>query len=131
MRAGTDCLAALPGYDYEHIFIDNASKDRTVPILRELAKEDRRVKVIVNVRNFGGVRSSGHAMLQARGDAVVPTASDLQDPPELIKDFIAKWEQGYKAVMAVKSKSEEPPVIFAIRKIYYRLLRRLSDVELA
>jgi glycosyltransferase involved in cell wall biosynthesis len=123
-------MAALPGYDYEHIFIDNASNDRTVPILRELAKEDRRVKVIVNIRNFGPIRSPSHAMLQARGDAVVLTASDLQDPPELIREFVAKWEQGYKAVMAVKSKSEEPPVIFAVRKVYYRLLRRLSDVEL-
>jgi polyisoprenyl-phosphate glycosyltransferase len=123
-------MAALPGYDYEHIFIDNASKDRTVTILRELAKEDRRVKVIVNVRNFGAIRSPSHAMLQARGDAVVLMASDLQDPPELIKEFVTKWEQGYKAVMSVKSKSEEPPIIFAIRKGYYRLLRRLSDVEL-
>jgi len=123
-------MAALPGYDYEHIFIDNASKDRTVPILRELAKADRHVKVIVNIRNFGVVRSPIYGMLQAQGDAVVVMASDLQDPPELIKEFVAKWEQGYKAVMAVKSKSEEPAAIFAIRKIYYRLLRRLTDVEL-
>jgi len=123
-------MAALPGCDYEHIFIDNASKDRTVPILRELAKEDKRVKVIVNFRNFGSVRSPCHAILQARGDAVISLVADLQDPPELIKEFVAKWEQGYKAVMAVKSKSEEPPIIFAIRKGYYRLLRRLSDVEL-
>jgi polyisoprenyl-phosphate glycosyltransferase len=123
-------MAALTGYDYEHIFIDNASKDRTVTILRELAKEDRRIKVIVNIRNFGVVRSPIHGLLQARGDAAVIMASDLQDPPELISEFVAKWEQGYKAVMAVKNKSEEPTVIFAIRKLYYRLLRRFTDVEL-
>lgn len=123
-------MAALPGYDYEHIFIDNASKDETVPILRGLAKQDKRVKVIVNIRNFGVVRSPIHGMLQARGDVVVAMASDLQDPPELISQFVAKWEQGYKAVMAVKSRSEEPAVIFAIRKLYYRLLRRFADVEL-
>jgi polyisoprenyl-phosphate glycosyltransferase len=123
-------MAALPSYDYEHIFIDNASKDRTGPILRDLAKANRHVKVILNIRNFGVVRSPIYGMLQARGDSVVVMASDLQDPPELITEFVAKWEQGYKAVMAVKSRSEEPAVIFAIRKIYYRMLRRLTDVEL-
>jgi glycosyltransferase involved in cell wall biosynthesis len=74
--------------------------------------------------------TSAHAALQAQGDAVVAMASDLQDPPELIREFVTKWEQGYKAVMAVKSKSEESPIVLAIRKVYYRLLRRLSDVEL-
>jgi glycosyltransferase involved in cell wall biosynthesis len=123
-------FADLPGYEFELIFIDNASQDRTVAILKEIAAQDKRVKVIVNARNFGHIRSGYHATLQARGDAVVGMASDLQDPPELIKEFVAKWEQGYKAVMAVKSKSEESPIIFAIRKAYYRLLRRLSDVDL-
>ncbi len=74
-------MATLPGYDYDHLFIDNASTDRTVEILRELAAEDRRVKVIVNTRNFGHVRSPYHAFLQARGDAVMSIVADLQDPP--------------------------------------------------
>jgi glycosyltransferase involved in cell wall biosynthesis len=120
----------LPDYTYELIFADNASSDNTVGVLRGLCAKDKRVKVIVNARNFGHIRSGYHAALQAQGDAVVAMASDLQDPPELIREFVTKWEQGYKAVMAVKSKSEESPIVLAIRKVYYRLLRRLSDVEL-
>ncbi|HTW91255.1 MAG TPA: glycosyltransferase family 2 protein [bacterium] len=123
-------FAQLAGYEFELICADNASQDNTVWALRGICKRDKRVKVIVNARNFGHVRSGYHAALQARGDAVVTMASDLQDPPELIKEFVSKWEQGYKAVMAVKSKSEEPALIYAIRRFYYRLLRRLSDVEL-
>lgn len=123
-------MAGLPGYDYEHIFIDNASKDQTVPILRELAREDTRVKVIVNARNFGHIRSPCHAILQAKGDVVVSLACDLQDPPELIADFVHKWEEGYKVVMGIKKDSEESALMFALRRLYYRTLRRLSDVEL-
>ncbi len=123
-------MAGLPGYDYEHIFIDNASKDRTVAILRELAKDDKRVKVIVNTRNFGHIRSPSHAILQARGDAVVSIVADLQDPPALILEFVRKWEEGYKVVMAVKKQSQEAWPMFALRRLYYRALRRLSDVEL-
>jgi polyisoprenyl-phosphate glycosyltransferase len=120
----------LPDYTYELILIDNSSKDNTVGVLRGICAKDKRVKVIVNARNFGHVRSGYHAALQARGDAVVAMASDLQDPPELIREFVVKWEQGYKAVMAVKSKSEETSLLRVVRRFYYRLLRRLSDVEL-
>jgi glycosyltransferase involved in cell wall biosynthesis len=123
-------FSALPGYTFELIFIDNSSKDNTVGVLRGICSRDRRVKVIVNARNFGHVRSGYHAALQAKGDAIIGIASDLQDPPELIGEFLRQWEQGYKAVMAVKSKSEESPLLFAVRRIYYRLLRRLSDVDL-
>ena len=123
-------MAGLPGYDYEHIFIDNASKDLTVAILRELVKEDRRVKVIVNARNFGHIRSPCHAILQARGDAVISIVADLQDPPTMIADFVRKWEEGYKVVMGVKKGSAESIVMSALRRLYYRTLRRLSDVEL-
>jgi len=123
-------MAELPGYNHEHIFIDNASKDRTVAILRELAKEDKRVKVIVNARNFGHIRSPFHAILQARGEAVISLVADLQDPPSMIKDFVRKWEEGYKVVMGVKKGSEESILMFGLRRLYYRILRRLSDVEL-
>ncbi len=123
-------MATLAGYEYEHIYIDNASKDRTVPILREIAAQDERVKVIVNARNFGHIRSPYHALLQASGDAVISMASDLQDPPHLIRDFVQKWEAGYKVVMGVKSHSEETVVLFALRTLYYRTLRTLSDIEL-
>jgi len=123
-------MAGLPGYDYEHIFIDNASRDRTVAILRELAKDDKRVKVIVNARNFGHIRSPCHAILQARGDAVISIVADLQDPPAMIADFVHKWEEGYKVVMGIKKGSAESILMFALRRLYYRTLRRLSDVEL-
>ena len=81
-------MAELPEYDFEHIYIDNASTEGTVPILRKLAAMDRRVKVIINTRNFGHIRSGYHAFLQAHGDAVICMSSDLQDPPTLIKEFI-------------------------------------------
>jgi glycosyltransferase involved in cell wall biosynthesis len=120
----------LSGYDYEIIVIDNASTDQTVEKLRLLAQKDPRLKVIINNRNFGHVRSGCHAILQAKGDAVIAMASDLQDPPELIPEFIKHWEQGIKVVLAQKQQSEESPIFFIIRKTYYRLLDRLSDVHL-
>jgi glycosyltransferase involved in cell wall biosynthesis len=124
-------METLPGYDYEHLFIDNASKDKTVEILRELAAADRRVKVIVNTRNFGHIRSPYHAFLQARGDAIVSCVADLQDPPELIPQFVRKWEEGYKVVIGVKAGSRESWVMSRTRKFYYWLVARLSsDVEL-
>ena len=123
-------FAGLPEYDYEHIFIDNASRDRTVEILRELAAEDPRVRVIVNTRNFGHIRSPYHGILQARGDAVIPLVADLQDPPEMIVDFLRQWEAGYKIVIAVKTESRESRLMFAVRKAYYRLMERLSEIEL-
>jgi glycosyltransferase involved in cell wall biosynthesis len=124
-------METLPGYDYEHLFIDNASKDRTVEILRELAAADKRVKVIVNTRNFGHIRSPYHAFLQARGDAIVSCVADLQDPPELIPQFVRKWEEGYKVVIGVKGGSRESWVMSRTRKFYYWLVAKLSsDVEL-
>jgi glycosyltransferase involved in cell wall biosynthesis len=117
-------------YEYEHIFIDNASTDHTVEILRKLAAQDRCVKVILNARNFGHIRSPYHALLQASGDAVIGMASDLQDPPEKIPEFIRKWEEGYKVVIGVKTKSEESGPVYFMRTLYYRVLRKLSDVEL-
>jgi len=120
----------LEDYTYEYIFIDNASKDKTVASLREIAKNDKRVKVIVNTRNFGPIRSPYYAILQTKGDAVISIVADLQDPPYLIKEFIRKWEEGYKVVMGIKKRSEESRIIFGIRKLYYRVLRRLSNIEL-
>jgi polyisoprenyl-phosphate glycosyltransferase len=116
-------------YRYEHIFIDNASKDGTVAILRQIAAQDKNVKVIVNARNFGHIRSGYHAILLARGDAVISVVSDLQDPPELIKEFIKKWEEGFLVVVAVKADSDESPLFFAIRKLYYELISRLAEIE--
>ena len=116
-------------YEYEHIFIDNASSDGTVSELRRIANADRNVKVIVNARNFGPVRSSMHALNQASGDAVIGIVADLQDPPELIPEMIAKWEQGYAMVLCIKESSQENPLIFRIRQRYYRTIERLSSIE--
>lgn len=123
-------MSEIPGYDFEHIYIDNASTDQTVPILRHLAAVDKKVKVILNTRNFGHFRSLYHGILQAQGDAVVLMAADLQDPPPLLREFIQKWEEGYKVVVGVKSHSEEPWLVFLFRTIYYRVLGKLSDIRL-
>ena len=108
---------ALADYDYEHVFCDNASTDDTVEILRGLAREDRRVKVIVNARNFGPFRSAFNGLLSARGDAVVVfLAADLQDPPELIVDFVRRWESGYEVVYGVRRRREESWLLALLRK---------------
>jgi len=120
----------LPQYVYEHIFIDNCSEDRTVAILRKIAMEDQKVKVIVNARNFGHIRSPIHALLQAEGDAVISVVADLQDPPAMIPEFLRKWEEGYRIVLGVKEKSLESPLMFAIRKMYYDFINRLAEIEL-
>ena len=99
--------AELPQYDYEHIFIDNCSQDRTVAILREIAASDRRVKIIVNSRNFGPARSPFHAMLQSSGDAAIPIVADLQTPPDLIPSMVKLWREGAKVVIAVKRSSDD------------------------
>jgi glycosyltransferase involved in cell wall biosynthesis len=124
-------METVPDLDYEHLFIDNASTDGTVAILRELAAADRRVKVIINVRNFGHIRSPYHAFLQARGDAVMSCVADLQDPPELIPQFVTKWEEGYKVVIGVKQGTRESWLMRRTRRFYYWLVTKLStDVEL-
>ncbi len=120
----------LPEYAFELIFIDNASEDRTVDVLKDIARVDKRVKIIVNNRNFGHIRSGYHALLQARGDAIVAMASDLQDPPELIPQFLRKWQEGYKIVLAQKCGSAESPLFFLVRRLYYYIVTRLSETPL-
>lgn len=117
-------------YDYEHICIDNASTDATVKKIKDIAAKDKRVKLIVNARNFGHIKSPYYGILQSRGDACILIASDLQDPPEMIVDFIKKWESGFKTVLAVKPESEESSVMFFLRKTYYRLISKISEVPL-
>ena len=123
-------VSDLPEYSYEIIIIDNSSTDRTVAVLREICKEDKRVKVIVNNRNFGHIRSGYHAMLLADGDVVVAMASDLEDPPELIPQFIRKWEEGYKIVLAQKAGSDEFALFYLIRKMYYAVITKFSETPL-
>lgn len=117
-------------YDYEHIYIDNCSTDETVQKIKRIAAHDRRLKLIVNARNFGHIRSPYYGILQSKGDACILIASDLQDPPEMINEFIAKWEQGFKTVLAVKPESAENSIRFGLRKWYYRLISRISEVPL-
>lgn len=119
----------LPQYSYEHIFIDNASTDNTVAILRQLAAKDKNVKLILNAKNAGHIRSPYHGLMQAHGDAVITMASDLQDPPELIPDFIKKWEEGHQIVIGIKAKSKENPIVFLARKLFYAVIARFSDTE--
>ena len=125
-----DIFAQIAGYRYEHIFIDNASTDKTVQILREIAKNDFNIKVIINSRNFGAARSPYHALLQSRGDATIVVMADLQDPPPIIKNLVKKWEEGYKLVLAVKEKSEESSIMFAIRQLYYNTYNKLSNIQI-
>jgi glycosyltransferase involved in cell wall biosynthesis len=125
-----DIFAQIAGYRYEHIFIDNASTDKTVQILREIAKNDFNIKVIINSRNFGAARSPYHALLQSRGDATIVVMADLQDPPPIIKNLVKKWEEGYKLVLAVKEKSEESSIMFAIRRLYYNTYNKLSNIQI-
>ena len=124
-------MLKLNNYDYEHIFIDNASKDQTPKLLRKIAAQDPKAKVIFNSRNFGHIRSPFYGLLQASGDAVLLVVSDLQDPPELIPDFIRKWEEGNEIVIGIKNESLETPIMFFIRKMYYNLIGFLSEIKLA
>lgn len=120
---------ALPQYRYEHIFIDNASRDNTLAILKNIASRDPRVKIIANARNFGHLRSPMHGMFQAGGDAVILLFSDLQDPPELLKEMLANWDNGIPVVLAIKETSDENGLMFWLRTKYYRLVNRLADLE--
>jgi polyisoprenyl-phosphate glycosyltransferase len=119
----------LPQYQHEHIFIDNASRDNTLSILKDIANRDRHVKVIVNARNFGHLRSPMHGMFQASGDAVILLFSDLQDPPELLTEMIGHWAAGTAVVLAIKNTSDENGLMFWLRTKYYRLVNRLADLE--
>jgi glycosyltransferase involved in cell wall biosynthesis len=122
-------IQAAGSYQYEHIFIDNHSEDSTVAVLRQMAACDRRVKIIVNARNFGHIRSPHHALLQTSGDAVIGLVADLQDPPELITQMLHKWEQGYAVVLGVKEASQESALMFALRTFYYQMVKRLSAIR--
>jgi polyisoprenyl-phosphate glycosyltransferase len=119
----------LQGYVREHIFCDNASSDRTVEILKQIAAKDDNVKIIVNARNFGPLRSNYNGVMAASGDAVLLCmVADLQDPPELIPDFVKLWENGYEVVYGIRAVREEGVILRNIRRAYYRLLTGLADL---
>ncbi len=120
----------LAKYDYEHIFCDNASSDNTVLLLKGLAAQDSRVKVIVNARNFGALRSNYNGVLATSGDAVlVFLPADLQDPPEVIPELVSHWEQGNEIVYGIRAQRQEGFLMRSARRIFYRLVRRLADID--
>jgi glycosyltransferase involved in cell wall biosynthesis len=124
-----ELFATIPHYRYEHIIIDNHSTDGTVEILRGIARRDPNVKVILNARNFGHIRSPQHALFEANGDAAIVLLSDLQDPPEMLLDFLREWEAGFPIVVAIKSTSDENSLMYRIRSVYYKTVARLTDVK--
>lgn len=116
-------------YTYEHIFIDNASTDRTVEVLKGIASRDRNVKIIVNAMNFGHIRSPFYGLCQATGDAAMLMVADLQDPPELIPQFLDLWEQGHRVVVGVKNKSKENPFMYGLRTAFYKMIKFISETR--
>jgi polyisoprenyl-phosphate glycosyltransferase len=121
----------LKDYDYEHIFCDNASNDKTVEILKNIAFQDKKVKIIVNARNFGPFRSMFNGLINTQGDAaLVFLPADLQDPPELIPAFVKKWEEGFQVVYGIREKREENIIMFSIRKLYYKLVNKFADIHI-
>lgn len=122
-------MEKFPQYDYEIICIDNNSTDGTRDEIRKICSEDKRFKAILNVRNFGHIRSPWHALLQARGDAVIALCSDLEDPPELIPQMLEKWEAGYKVAMPYRITTDEHGILPHLRKAFYCLLNKVTEVE--
>lgn len=129
-RRVTSITSEIKDYQFEFIVIDNHSTDRTVEKLKAIAKQDKSLKIIVNTRNFGHIRSPYYGILQSQGVATIYLASDLQDPPEIIPQFIKEWEEGYKIVMATKPQSEGSQIMHFMRKMYYRIMDRISEAPL-
>ena len=117
-------------YDYEHIVIDNCSTDSTISILKDLSLKDKKLKIIINSRNFGHTRSPIYGLMQASGDASILMTSDFQDPPELIPKYISEWEKGFDVVLGQKETSDENFIIHFFKKIFYKLINKISEVPL-
>jgi glycosyltransferase involved in cell wall biosynthesis len=119
----------LPEYDYELVFIDNDSQDQTRPLIRRLCKENPKIKAIFNARNFGQFNSPYYGMLQVTGDCVIEMVADFQDPVDLIPQYVHEWEKGYKIVIGIKTSSKENRLMYWLRGCYYKMMKKLSDVE--
>lgn len=129
-RAVIDILSReLSDYDYELVFIDNDSQDNTRPILRRLCRENPKIKAIFNARNFGQFNSPYHGLLQVTGDCVIAMVADFQDPVELIPKYVKAWEECYKIVIGIKTSSKENPLMYWLRSCYYKVIRKLSEVD--
>ena len=119
----------LPEYDYELVFIDNDSQDHTRSLIRQLCDENPKIKAIFNARNFGQFNSPYYGMLQITGDCVIEMVADFQDPVELIPQYVHEWEKGYKIVIGIKTSSKENRLMYWLRGCYYKMMKKLSDVE--
>jgi glycosyltransferase involved in cell wall biosynthesis len=126
----TAAFATIPDQRYCLLFCDNASTDSTAAEIKSLAAADSRVQLIVNARNFGVLRSGLHGFLSAPGDALITMVTDLQDPPEMIPEFVQRWRDGFKVVIGIKPESHEHRLMFLIRRAYYKLVGRLSEIPL-
>lgn len=122
-------IEKLPQYSFEYVFIDNASTDDTLRVLKKIAEKDYRVKIISNVRNFGHIRSPYYGLLQCTGDAIIGIVADLQDPPEMIPEFIKEWENGHALVLGIKTQSKENPLMFLVRKLFYSIIKKISSTD--
>lgn len=120
----------LPQYDYEILFIDNCSQDRTRDLLRMLCENNKKIKAIFNVTNFGQFNSPFYGLCQTTGDCTVSLCCDFQDPVELIPTFVKEWENGYKIVSGIKTSSKENKLLYLARSLYYKLIKNMSDVEM-
>ncbi len=122
-------MEQLPQYDYEILFIDNCSADKTRQLLREICAKNPKIRAIFNSKNFGQFNSPYHGICQTTGDCTLCVCCDFQDPVEMIPKLIAEWEQGYKIVIGVKTSSKESKLMYFLRSIYYKMIRKLSKVE--
>lgn len=128
-KAIVEEMNKLPQYDYELLFIDNDSRDNTRPLLRALCNENPKIKAIFNAKNFGQFNSPFYGMLQTTGDCTICMCADFQDPVEMIPQMLCEWENGFKIVSCIKTKSKENPIMRFLRTCYYKLIKKMSDVE--
>lgn len=119
----------LKKYNYEILFIDNKSQDKTRTLIREICAKDKNVKAIFNARNFGQFNSPYYGLISTTGDCTISVAADFQDPVEMIPKFVKEWENGYKIVIGIKNKSEESKIVYALRSLYYKMIKKFSEVE--
>jgi len=120
----------LPAYDYEIIFIDNYSTDNTRPLLRALCAQNKKIKAIFNARNFGQLNSPFYGLCQTSGDCTISMSADFQDPVDMIPAMVREWEAGYKIVSCIKNKSRENRLMYFIRSIYYKIVKKMADIEM-
>lgn len=120
---------SLPAYDYEIVFIDNCSTDNTRPLLREICRNNKKIKAIFNARNFGQFNSPYYGLQQTQGDCTISICCDFQDPVELIPRFVHEWEKGARIVAGIKTQSDEDKFVRFLRTCYYKMIHKMSQVE--